>query len=76
MIRKMIVPTDNTFVLHLPDSLIGKQVEIIAFSTDEGHEEPKKSTLKRTAADAITFYKKHGLEFSKLPKWTRDELYE
>lgn len=31
LIREIIVPTDNTYLLKLPDEMIGKQVEVIAF---------------------------------------------
>jgi len=35
LIREIIVPTSNTYVLNLPDKLIGKRVEVIAFEIDE-----------------------------------------
>ena len=35
MIREIIKPTSNTYTLHLPNSMIGKTVEILAFDTDE-----------------------------------------
>ncbi|GLU53540.1 hypothetical protein [Dyadobacter frigoris] len=34
LIREIIVPTDNTYLLKLPDEMIGKQVEIIAFEIE------------------------------------------
>jgi len=33
--RQVIVPTENTFLLHLPEHLVGKRVEVIAFSDDD-----------------------------------------
>ena len=33
LIREIIVPTDNTYLLKLPDEMIGKHVEIIAFES-------------------------------------------
>lgn len=35
LIREIIVPTSNTYVLNLPDKLIGKRVEVIAFEIEE-----------------------------------------
>ncbi|MBE9461752.1 hypothetical protein ACFP1I_31030 [Dyadobacter subterraneus] len=34
LIREIIVPTDNTYLLKLPDEMIGKQVEVIAFEIE------------------------------------------
>ncbi|QRR01646.1 hypothetical protein [Dyadobacter sandarakinus] len=36
MIRKIVVPTENSYILVLPDEMIGREVEILAFSTHEG----------------------------------------
>ncbi|MEA5141255.1 hypothetical protein [Arcicella rigui] len=35
LIREIIVPTQNTYTLNLPDEMIGKQVEVIAFEIEE-----------------------------------------
>ncbi len=78
MIREIIVPTQNTYLLHLPDSLIGKNVEVIAFSNDDisNEETPATKTNKRTVEQAIAFYKKNAVDFSKIEKWNREDLYE
>ncbi len=34
MIREFIKPVDNTYVLNLPDEMVGKTVEVIAFEID------------------------------------------
>ncbi|MCF2488289.1 hypothetical protein [Dyadobacter sp. CY347] len=34
LIREIIVPTGNSYTLNLPDEMIGKQVEVIAFEID------------------------------------------
>jgi hypothetical protein len=36
MIRTVITAVKNTLTLPLPDNYIGKQVEVIAFTIDEG----------------------------------------
>lgn len=40
LIREIIVPTENTYVLHLPDAMIGRQVEVIAFDLGKTVEPP------------------------------------
>ena len=78
MIRQMIVPTQNTYLLHIPDDLIGKNVEVIAFSTDDTSIEKisDNKTSGRTIQEAIAFYTKHSVDFSQLEKWNREDLYE
>lgn len=34
LVREIIVPTGNSYLLNLPDEMIGKQVEVIAFEID------------------------------------------
>jgi len=34
MIRELIKPVDNTYILNLPDEMIGKTVEVIAFEVE------------------------------------------
>jgi len=35
MLREIIVPENNTYLLKLPDELVGKRVEVIAFEIEE-----------------------------------------
>jgi len=35
MLRTIITPQNNTFLLTLPDDLVGRKVEVIAFALDE-----------------------------------------
>ena len=35
LIREIIYPTENNYTLRLPDEMIGKEVEIIAFEIDK-----------------------------------------
>lgn len=45
MVQKVIIPDNNVvnLSLTLPDSYVGKEVEIIAFTKNEGLEEKQKS---------------------------------
>ena len=35
MIREIVIPTENSYTLLLPDEFIGKKVEVIAFELEE-----------------------------------------
>jgi hypothetical protein len=35
MIRQIVRPTQNTYVLQLPDELVGKTVEVLAFEVEQ-----------------------------------------
>jgi hypothetical protein len=39
MIRKIIVPTERQYVLQIPESFIGKNVEVLAFEVSEADSE-------------------------------------
>ncbi|WP_299584722.1 hypothetical protein [Mucilaginibacter sp.] len=34
MVRELITPVNNKYILNLPDEMIGKTVEVIAFEVD------------------------------------------
>jgi hypothetical protein len=49
MIRQIIIPTEKTFTIELPEEFIGKQVEVLAFelnSNIEISDEPKYKTIE------------------------------
>lgn len=35
LIREIIYPTENNYILRLPDEMIGKEVEVIAFEIEK-----------------------------------------
>ena len=35
MIREIVVPDENTYLLKLPDNYVGKSLEVIAFEINE-----------------------------------------
>jgi hypothetical protein len=78
MIRQIVVPTKNTVVLRIPDDLIGKKIEVIAFSSEDFASEKGSSTLpdKKTIEEALAFYRKNAVDFTKIEKWNREDLYE
>lgn len=78
MLREIIVPTENTYLLKLPDEMIGKEVEVIAFdlSDKQSTTSLRKEINVKQYHEAIAFFKKNAVDFSKLKKWTREDLYE
>jgi hypothetical protein len=42
MIRTVITPDNQDIHLHVPESYVGKKIEVIAFAIDETEREPKK----------------------------------
>jgi hypothetical protein len=50
MIKKIIRPATNTYVLHLPDDMVGKTIEILAFEIEDDAQltaEPDNSNEER-----------------------------
>lgn len=78
MFRQSIITTENNYVLHLPDDLVGKRIEVIAFSEEEIIKSGSDiaQNPKRKIEVALDFYKNHSVDFNKLDKWTREDLYE
>jgi len=46
MVREVIQPINNTYTLNLPDEMIGKTVEVIAFEIDMNKNESGVKPLK------------------------------
>ena len=45
MIREIITPESNTYVLTLPDEMVGKIIEVVAFELEEMPEINGKKTI-------------------------------
>jgi hypothetical protein len=78
MLRQVIFPAQNTILLHLPDELVGKKVEVIAFSFDDVTSQGIRSEKQheKTFDEAILFFKENAVDFTQIKKWTREDLYE
>ncbi len=48
MVRTVITPIEESISIRLPKSFVGKEVEVIAFTTDEGFEKKTNISGKRT----------------------------
>lgn len=49
MIRKVITPDNQTIQFSIPESYVGKKIEVIAFAIDEGKHEQEKLPVSTMA---------------------------
>jgi hypothetical protein len=71
--RAIIHPqTAADLVVHLPERFLQTETEIIAFSVEEETVQKR----KRTYEEAVKFYHDNAVDFSKIEKWKREDLYE
>ena len=68
MIRTVIIPQKQTISFDVPKDYVGKQIEVIAFSSDEGMQK-KQPSLKKVSFNALSIDTK-GYKFN------RDEANE
>jgi hypothetical protein len=68
LIREIIFPTENTYTLHLPEEMIGKQVEIIAFEIEKAPLDRKEKSID----DIKAIFKDSLIDLSNY-KFDRDE---
>ncbi len=56
MVRSIVIPKKKVFSIEVPESYVGKQVEVIAFTVEEATEEmasKRKNGLKQFQAVSI-----------------------
>ena len=71
--RAIITPQNPAeLVVHLPERFLNTETEIIAFSVED---EPSQKG-KRRYEEAVKFWDANAVDFSKLEKWKREDLYE
>jgi hypothetical protein len=73
MIRTLIVPDQQNINIRIPESFVGKTVEIIAFEINET-EDPSKAVPK-SFDEILKFYRSVNLDLSEY-KFDRDEANE
>jgi hypothetical protein len=78
--RTIIHPkTPADLVVHLPELFLKTETEIIAISVSDSTDDNQTSFPvldKKRWEDALAFWNKHTVDFSKLKKWKREDLYE
>ena len=73
MIRTILKPDKNSLTLQLPDELVGKMIEVIAFSIEETKNTSQDAASKTKRIDAINnVLNKHRVDLSNY-KFDRDE---
>jgi hypothetical protein len=71
--RTIIHPqTADELVVRLPEQFLNTDIEIIAFSVEA---EPAYRG-EHTYEQAVKFYRDNAVDFSKIEKWKREDLYE
>ena len=71
--RTIITPENlDDLVIQLPKNFLHSQIEVIAFAL-----EPEQAEGKTYSNDDTTkFYKDNSVDFRKVEKWKREDLYE
>jgi hypothetical protein len=73
MIRELIKPVDNVYVLNLPDEMIGKTVEIIAFEVENSSKPEGGSHSPTSLQDIENRYGRYPVISHNSYKFNRDE---
>ncbi|MBI4648874.1 MAG: hypothetical protein HY738_20370 [Bacteroidia bacterium] len=77
MYRQVFIPNDTSLLLQIPAYFIGKKVEVIAFPVEENQiVEEQSNGDKYSWENALKFFRKNSVDFSKIKKWKREDLYE
>ena len=81
MYRAIITPKETTLTIELPDQLVGKSVEVIAFEIEKNSEsfvsdsKLTKNKAKRTFEEAVAFWDSMAVDMSDF-KFNREEANE
>ncbi|MEX2568570.1 MAG: hypothetical protein WD431_21695 [Cyclobacteriaceae bacterium] len=67
MVRKIIIPTERTFTLEIPESFIGKKIELLAFEVEQT-ENDNEQAVKRSFAERTENlrYQSKGYKFNRM----------
>jgi len=68
LLREIIFPTENTYTLKLPEEMIGKQIEIIAFEIEKA----QLDSTKKSIDDIKAIFKDNLINLGNY-KFDRDE---
>jgi hypothetical protein len=81
MYRAIITPKETTLTIELPDQLVGKSVEVIAFEIEKNEagimkpEDSKPIKRKRTFEEAVAFWDSIAVDMTNF-KFNREEANE
>lgn len=66
MIRKIIIPRERTYTLEIPESFLGKEVEILAFEVNKDQEEKKNKKESFAERTKDLRFSSGGYKFNRL----------
>ena len=73
MIREIVKPAGKTYTLNLPDDMIGKTVEVIAFEIEKNTNPAYRS---KTVADIKSKYSKYPSISHENYQFNRDDAHD
>jgi hypothetical protein len=73
MIRELIKPVDNTYILNLPDEMVGKTVEVIAFEIENDDAPTKEIKALQTKQEIQDKYARYPIISHDNYQFNRDE---
>ena len=72
LLREIITPTSNEYVLSLPDEMIGKQVEVVAYEVENPQEEIRGLSQEEKISQIQKIFENSLVDLSNF-KFDRDE---
>jgi len=73
MIHTTITPSNRDLHLSIPEDYVGKRIEILLYTTDEGKEKKVSKKKTRKLRGALNLSDKQYKDFQKHAKNTRNE---
>jgi hypothetical protein len=73
MIREVIKPKKNTYILNLPNEMVGKTVEVIAFEIDSIKDKIAKAETSQDIKDIQERYSRYPVISHDNYQFNRDE---
>jgi len=73
MVREVIKPKKNTYILNLPNEMVGKTVEVIAFEIDNIKDKVAKAKSSQDIQDIQERYSRYPVISHDNYQFNRDE---
>lgn len=73
MIHTILTPSDTDIHLSIPKEYVGKQIEILLYTTDEGKEEKAPTAKSRKLRGTLNLSDEQYKDFQQHTKNTRSE---
>jgi hypothetical protein len=73
MIRELIKPDKNTYLLNLPDEMVGKTVEVIAFEIEDNNRPIDEIKVNQSLQDIKNKYSRYPVISHDSYRFNRDE---